>query len=458
MKPTHIAWILSPLSVAALVFAVHVAKSADAGPRGPIVWDEATFEFVRRMVADTYVDEVSEAQSRAAFHAALDGYVKSLPDDYNDFIPPEEYRKWVDDTAGHYAGVGVKIDILKGEGLRVVGLYPGGPAATAGLRIGETITHVNARPLAEVDLDRPENVRVLKGPVGSSVAVVVRAAPTPPPPSGEAAAPPTSRTVTIVRGDIRPTTVFPRRLGADQRVGYLRISEFVETTPADVDRALDRMVADGVRAVVVDLRGNGGGVLPATVRVADRFIRSGEIVRMTGRARNTRRTEAAREAPTIPDGVGLVVLVDERTASASEVFAGAIQDHRRGVVLGTRTYGKFLVQNITETPSRDAAVKLTSARYVTPNGRSYARDPRRPDVPAGLPPDVVVELTAEDRKRLQMAFENQEEAVWSAPAPHPDVPADWVDPQLARALELLGQGLLLQDIRDGKPSAPPRKG
>ncbi|MBL9087550.1 MAG: S41 family peptidase [Planctomycetia bacterium] len=456
MRPTIVAWILAPLSAVALLVAVHVARSADAKPTSPVVWDEEEFAFVRRMVADTYVDELTEAQSRDAFYAAVDGYVRSLPDEYNDFIPPEEYRKWVDDTAGHYAGVGVKIDVLEKEGLKIAGLYPGGPAATAGLRIGEVITHVGGRSLAEVDLSKPENVRVLKGPVGSPVVVTVKA---PRAKDAPESAVPALRQVTIVRGDIRPATVFPRRVGKDGRVGYLRISEFVETTPADFDRALDAMIADGVTALVVDLRGNGGGVLPATVRIADRFIRQGDIVRMTGRARNTRRTEAARADDTIPDHIGLVVLVDGHTASASEVFAGCIQDHRRGVVLGTRTYGKFLVQNITEVPGRDAAVKLTSARYVTPNGRSYARDPKHPETPAGLPPDVVVDLSAEDRKKLGQAFDNQEEAVWSAPLPFPDVPADWLDPQLARALELIGQNLLLQDIRDDKPGATtPRKG
>ena len=456
MKPTIVAWILAPLSAVALLVAVHVARSADARPTSLVVWDEEQFAFVRRMVADTYVDELSEGQSREAFYAAVDGYVRSLPDEYNDFIPPEEYRKWVDDTAGHYAGVGVKIDVLEKEGLKIAGLYPGGPAATAGLRIGEVITHVAGKSLADVDLTKPENIRVLKGAVGSTVVVTVK---TPPGKDAPPNAVPALRQVPIVRGDIRPATVFGRRLGLDRKVGYIRISEFVETTPADFDGVLDAMVADGVTSLVVDLRGNGGGVLPATVRIADRFIRSGDIVRMTGRARNTRRTETARADDTIPDNIGLVVLVDGHTASASEVFAGCIQDHRRGVVLGTRTYGKFLVQNITEVPGRDAAVKLTSARYVTPNGRSYARDPKRPEVPAGLPPDVVVDLTADDKKKLGQAFDNQEEAVWSAPMPFPDVPADWLDPQLARALELIGQNLLLQDIRDDRPGATtPKKG
>lgn len=454
MRPTTLAWILTPLSVVALFAALRLTRQAEARGAG-MVWDDEAFAFVRRLVADTYVDEVSERQSRDAFHAALDGYVRSLPDDYNDFIPPEEYRKWMDDTAGHYAGVGVKIKVLPGEGILVQGVFPGGPASRAGVRIGEIVTHVNGTALGATDLSREENVRVLKGPAGSSVTVTLK---TPPPADAPKGALASVRTIAITRGDIRPPSVFARRIGKDASVGYVRIEEFVEATIPDFDQALDGLVAAGVRAVVVDLRGNGGGVLPATVHVADRFVRAGDIVRMTGRSRMARPSYVARADGTIPDTVGLVVLVDGRTASASEVFAGAIQDHRRGVVLGTRTYGKFLVQNITEIPGRGAAVKLTTSRYMTPNGRSYARDPKKPDEPAGLLPDVVFELTEADRARLTMAFENQEEAVWGAAPLHPEVPADWVDPQLQKALDLIAGNLLLQEIRGGASPSGDRNG
>lgn len=454
MRPTTLAWILSPLSVAAMFVALHVSRHAEARGEG-VVWDDEAFAFVRRLVADTYVDEVDERQSREAYNAAIDGYVHSLPDDYNDFIPPEEYRKWLDDTAGHYAGVGVKIKVLEGKGILIQGVFPGGPASRAGVRIGEIVTHVNGVALGTTDLTREENVRVLKGPAGSSVTVTLE---TPAPADAPKGTLATVRSVAITRGDIRPPSVFAHRIGKDKSVGYVRIEEFVEATVPDFDQALDALVAAGVRAVVVDLRGNGGGVLPATVHIADRFVRDGDIVRMMGRTRGSRRTEVARDAGTIPDAIGLVVLVDGRTASASEVFSGCIQDHRRGVILGTRTYGKFLVQNITEIPGRGAAVKLTTARYMTPNGRSYARDPKKPDEPAGLLPDVVVEMSEADRVRLTMAFENQEEAVWGAPPLHPEVPADWVDPQLQKALDLIAGNLLLQEIRGGAAPGTDRNG
>jgi len=251
---------------------------------------------------------------------------------------------------------------------------------------------------------------------------------------------------------IRPATVFRRVLGKDGKVGYIRIAEFTEQTADDFDEALNTHLAGGAKSIVIDLRENGGGVLPSTVRAADRFIRSGAIVRMQGRAPNSTRDEYARVDDTIPDDVGLVVLVDGHTASASEVFAGCIQDYRRGVILGSRTYGKFLVQNITELPGKGAAMKLTTARYQTPLGRSYQRPAKQPEgAPAGLLPDVSVEVSPADAERIKGQRENVEERIWGAPPKNPDVAPDWIDPVLQRALDLIDGNLLMEKIKAGPP-------
>lgn len=447
MKPTTLLAVLAPVSVLALAASLHVARTAEAraGVRG--YWDEEIVEFVRARVAASYVDELSDKQMKDAFYAAVEGYLKSLPDEYNHFIPPDEYRKWTEDTAGRYAGVGVKVQ-SNAQGIGVAGVFPGGPAAAAGIRIGEVITHVDGRPMAGFDtaVANP-NVQLLKGPQGSTVTATVM---TPPAEGAPADAAPRVRDVVLTRAFIQPPTVFPRRLGANGSVGYLRVTEFVETTITEFDRALDPMIADGVKTVVVDLRGNGGGVLPATVHLADRFLPGGEIVRLQGRDASARRVHVAKEDGTVPASVGLVVLVDGRSASASEVFAGCIQDYRRGVLLGTRTYGKFLVQNITEIPGRGAGVKITTARYQTPNGRSYQRPPRDTHGgPCGLIPDVVVELSEGDAETLEKAWRNEDDAVWGASPRHADVAPDWIDPQLRRALDLIAGNLLLQEIRSG---------
>jgi carboxyl-terminal processing protease len=486
MKPTTAWFLVAPLVGTVIAFgaALVVTRHAEARPGDGVYWDEDEVEYVRRMVAATYVDPVDEAKSRQLFYDALDGYVKGLPDDYNDFIPPDEYKRWKEDTAGRYAGVGVKI-APDPRGLRIDGVFPGGPAAKAGLKVGEVVTTVEGRSVAGLDPKKDENVRALKGAAGTAVRVKVLTPPaeTKPakaagepggdasPPSAKAPAPApaagtepapakdgggTLREVLLVRAEIRPPTVYSRRVGKDDRVGYIHLTEFTEATPDAFDRALDAMVAAGVKAVVVDLRGNGGGVLGATVHVADRFVAEGEIVRINGRTRENTRVERAHVEDTIPATVGLVVLVDGGSASASEVLAGCIQDHRRGVLLGTRTYGKFLVQNITEIPGRNAALKLTTARYQTPLGRSFQRPPKTPKTEgAGLTPDVVVELGADDRRKLEEQWANADDATWGGVPQFDEVSADWVDPQLARALELIDGDL---QLKEGGAANPPKKG
>jgi carboxyl-terminal processing protease len=422
-----------------------IEKAAEARASEGLYWDDDIALFVRRAVGASYVDPVTEEKSRELFNAAMAAYVRSLPDEYNDYISPERYRKWKDETAGHYAGIGVKIK-AQPDGLVVDGVFPAGPADRAGLRIGDVVTAVDGRSFANADLSRDSQLRLLKGPAGSRITLTVKS---PLPPGAPAGAVPAHRAVDVVRADIRPPTVFARRLDADRATGYLRVTEFTEATAADFDRELDAMVAAGVARLVVDLRGNPGGVLSSTEQMADRLVASGEIVRIVGRTPNSTRTRHARADGTIPPTVALVVLVDGGSASASEVFAGCMQDHRRGVVVGTRTYGKFLVQNITEVLDRGAAVKLTTARYMTPLGRWYTRDPKA-SKPAGLIPDLVVPLSEDDEATFHKARENADEAVWGGKSPHPEVPADWVDPQLRAAIDHLAGRPVVQKIEPSK--------
>lgn len=446
MRTSTLAWILLPLAVglAALAVAFTLPGAAEAGKGDGAYWDDEVAAFVRRTVDGSYVDDVTPEQSKALFEDAMRGYLRGLPDEYDEFIDEKEYKRWKEDTAGRYAGVGVRVE-AKPEGLLVAGVLPGGPASKAGLALGDLLTAVEGRSLASADSAKDSALRMLKGPAGTKVVVTVASQA----PGGGRATP---RPVTIEREVVVPKTVFARRMGDDRRVGYLRVSEFAEATLADFDRALDAMVKDGVRAVVVDLRDNAGGVLTTTEHMADRFLRNGLIVRMVGRAPNTTKVVRAREEDTIPDVVGLVVLVNGGSASASEVFAGAIQDHRRGVIVGTRTYGKFLVQNILEIPGRGSAVKLTTARYMTPLGRWYQRSDQDPDRPAGLVPDVVADLSKEDALKVRKAFENQDDEAWGRPPTSKDVPADWTDPQIQRALDLVAGQVVVQEIKKGTPS------
>jgi carboxyl-terminal processing protease len=414
---------------------------AEARASGSAFWDEGVVDFVRDRVAGAYVDELTPEREAELFYAALDAYLGSL-DAYSDFLAPDEYRRWTERHSGHYAGIGVRVDGVP-DGLQVVGILPGAPAHRAGLAIGDVVTAVEGHSLAGADPSRDPDVQMLKGPKGSRVTITVRT----PPKDGPADAPGVSREVVVVRDDIETPTVTSRRVGASGEVGHVRIEEFFDTTDEEFDRHLDGLLAAGVRSVVLDLRGNGGGVMSSTVAIADRFLRAGDIVRTVARTRRGGQVHEAKDEGTVADSVGLVVLVDGHSASASELLAGALQDHRRGLLMGTRTHGKFLVQSVIAVPGKEAAVKITTARYTTPLGRWFRRTSKDLEVPEGLLPDVVVEIDAKDRSRLRRSWTNAEDAVWGQRPRHEDVPSDWVDPQLERAVSVLEGGLALAEVR-----------
>jgi len=455
MKPGTAVLVILPLVAVVAAFVLVSTRGAGAGSAtGASGWDPEIEAFVRDQVTRTYVDDLDEARGTDAFYKAMDGYLHDL-DEYCDFIPPDEYRKWKEHTAGEYAGLGVKIQALE-DGLLVVGALPAGPAGKSGIQPGDTLIAADGHPLAGLDLNTLEATRLLKGEPGSTVDVTIvpgpRAVDEPLPDRPK-------RIVKVKRALVRPPTVFARRVGPDASIGVIRLTKFAEATQPDFDAALDAMLADGVKGLVLDLRENGGGVLPTAVAIVNRFVDRGIIVRMEGRARGATRRYEAKADGTISKDVPLIVLVNGHSASASEVVSGALQDHRRALLVGERTYGKFLVQQITAVPGRDAAVQLTTSRYYLPSGRSYQRQKTKGNgrgangthrPAAGILPDVVVPLETENRTRLEKAFANEEAGPWNEKPPFPEVPGDEVDSQLQRALDLLQGQLVLRKIRSSR--------
>ncbi len=429
------------LSVSILfLFAAFVFQSRRAGARGAAPetwWDEPLARFVREQTRATYVDDLSPEQAREAFYRAMDAYVRF--DRYCEFVRPERFQRWKEDTQGRYAGLGVKIDPVP-EGLHVIGVWPNGPAARAGIVVGETITAVEGRRLEGIDVD--EVTGWMKGEVGTSITVGVVAGPRP----ADGVDPSVARRVVVRRDTIRPPTVFTRRVGPGGRFGVLRITDFTEETAGELDRALAAFLAPPrIGGLVLDLRQNGGGLLTVATDLVDRFLDRGVIVRMEGRVRDGNRSIHARASGNDLLGLPLVVLVDGRSASASEIVAGALQDHRRAVLLGTRTYGKFLVQTIVDIPRRGAGLKLTTSRYYLPSGRSFNAPADAANeggggthVPSGVLPDVLVERTDAQQERLFRQWADQENEPWGGTRAYPEIPADELDVQLAAAVELLG--------------------
>ncbi len=451
------------LSTLALVSTPRRARAADPRSDG-LFWDEATAAFVRQKVAFSYVDALDEQRQREAFYRALEAYVELDP--YCDFIAPDEYRSWQEETSGEYGGLGIRIR-PEAEGLRVTGVLPGGPASKAGLSRGDLVLSADGRSLASADPRNEGAVRSLKGAPGAGVRLVVR--PAEAAPSAPGAPAPAAREVVAVREVVRPPAVFVRRVGEAGRVGVLRVTEFSETTDEEFSRELDALVAAGIEALVLDLRDNVGGVLKSAVAMADRFLSRGAIVRSEGRLPEANHVHAATARPSGPRAdvtLPLAVLVNGSSASASEVVAGALQDHRRALLVGERTYGKFLIQQITEGPRRDCAVQLVTARYYTPLGRSYQRHGRDgalvplpgrdgaaaaepADPAAGLLPDVVVPLSKDELRALRQSWDNEEDARWGSDPSHPEASPDAIDPQLARALDALAGELARVRIRPG---------
>lgn len=304
----------------------------------------------------------------------IHGAVDDL-DGYSAFLNPQRLQALRTEIDGEFVGLGIRIALRDGA-LVVVEPIAGGPAARAGVRAGDRLLAVDGRSTEGLNLS--EAARFLRGPDNSAVVIEVR---------HEGAE--TSVVLTLRRERVvLKSVVDVRRVGAETQVGYLRVASFQKGTPAEVEEALKALEGQGVKGLIVDLRNNPGGVLDASVDVANAFIRHGVVVSTHGRAWGQNWTFRARAEGTHPD-YPLVVLVDGMTASASEIVASALQDHRRAVLIGTRTYGKGSVQSLFKLGRGEVGLRLTTAKFYAPSGRCFDG--------VGLTPDVEVKETGDGR-------------------------------------------------------------
>jgi carboxyl-terminal processing protease len=316
-------------------------------------------EEVEERVLSEYVEPVTKEQLDLA---AVDGMVASL-DPHSAFLDPAEYEAMRVSTAGHYSGVGLEVAERDGR-IAVVTPIDGSPAARAGVRSGDILLEIDGRTVAGGALD--EIIDRMRGFVGSTVRLTVER-------SGE----PEPLQFALERSEVHVRTVRAEPLPG--RYGYLRVTHFTDATPRDLDRALADLQSTGpLRGLVLDLRGNPGGVLESSVSVADEFLDSGIIVRAEGRTAESRfelratAGDALRSAP-------LVVLIDRGSASGAEIVAGALRDHGRATLMGERTFGKGSVQTVMPL-ANGQALKLTTSRYFTPSGASIHDRGLEPDV------------------------------------------------------------------------------
>lgn len=342
--------------------------------------------FVAR-VADSARDRlgVSPAAVIAEFSCAAAGAL----DEYSSYLTGNELDEVFSQIEGNFVGLGVELKTEQGA-LIVVDVIPGGPADEAGIAAGDAIVAVNGQQTADVSADAAADL--LKGEEGTSVEIELSSA------NGE------SRMARVARRRVDvPSVDRTRILDPDAHVGYFRLTSFQKTTTRDVDNALWHLYRQGMRSLIMDLRGNPGGLLNASVEVADRFLDKGIIVSTRGRNREETFDYVAHAEGTWR--VPLVVLIDGDSASASEIFAGAIHDHRRGTIVGQRSYGKGSVQGIFPLDSHLAGIRLTTAKFFSPSGQPISRRGVQPDVPVTLAAKPVDgKLAFEDDPMLRAAL------------------------------------------------------
>jgi len=349
---------------------------ASAGKPG----DHRLLDEVVARVRREYVEAVPDAKLE---QAAVEGVVAGL-DPHSAFLTAAEYDEMRVSTAGSYSGVGIEVSAQDGK-VVVVSPIEGSPAARAGVRSGDVILAVDGQAVSPSQLN--ETIDRMRGNVGSHVRLAVGR-------GGE----PEPLMFDLERSEVHVHTVRAEPLPGGY--GYVRITQFSDSTPADLDQALSGLAAPSskpLRGLVLDLRGNPGGVLESAVSVADEFLDSGVIVRADGRTPDARFEMDATAGDAIA-GAPLVVLVDGGSASGSEIVAGALRDHGRATLMGERTFGKGSVQTVI--PLRDGqALKLTTSKYFTPSGVSIHERGIEPDVVlANLPkaPEVPPRTMAKD--------------------------------------------------------------
>lgn len=323
--------------------------------------DLRTFTEVMSRIQQDYVEDVSE---ETLLRHAIRGMVSGL-DPHSSYLDPSEYQNLQSGTRGEFGGLGIEVGMENGF-VKVIAPIEGTPADEAGIQAGDTIVRVDGEPVKGMSLQ--EAVERMRGEPGSEITLsVVREGQDKP------------FDVTIERAVIEIDSVNSRML--DDGYGYLRISQFQSGTGDDAVAAIEALRdqhGDSLKGMVLDLRNNPGGVLDAAVAVADAFLTSGQIVSTKGRIERAQQGFSATPNDAL-NGAPLVVLVNSGSASASEIVAGALQDHGRAVIMGRTTFGKGSVQNVLPLPE-GAALKLTTARYFTPSGRSIQAEGIEPDV------------------------------------------------------------------------------
>jgi carboxyl-terminal processing protease len=353
------------------------------------------FGDVFEQVKSKYVEDVDD---KKLIEAAINGMLTSL-DPHSSYLNMDNFEEMQVDTRGEFGGLGIEVTMEDGF-VKVIAPIYDTPAEKAGLQPGDFITHIDGTAIRGMTLN--DAVEMMRGKVNTDIVLTIIR-------KGEQA----PFDVTLTRAVIKIQSV---RAEPKDDIGYIRITKFNEQTASGLQRAIADMreeIGPEIKGLVIDLRNNPGGLLDQAISVSDAFLDKGEIV--STRPRDTENTERynARSGD-LSEGLPIVVLINDGSASASEIVAGALQDHRRAVIMGTRSFGKGSVQTILPMPG-NVALRLTTARYYTPSGKSIQEVGIVPDI---IVPQARVESIEADTRRseasLSGALRNEDEGITDA--------------------------------------------
>ena len=409
-------WVSGLVVVGALVLGLMIGKGVEKTGYASESYEELkVFAEVLTQVKKHYVEEV---KTNDLVHGAVRGMLKTL-DPHSAYMTPEMYKEMRVETKGEFEGLGIQIGI-KDHHVTVIAPIEGTPAHAVGIETGDVILKVDETPTK--DLTLMEAVQRMRGPKGTSVTLTVRR---------EGAT--ETLSFTIIRDTIKIHSVRSRLL--DDHIGYVRISQFQESTPTDLDGELVKLQDEGAQGLILDLRNNPGGLLSSAVGVSEQFLQPDTLV-VSVKGRDGRKDEYRASPPRDPQESPMIVLVNQGSASASEIVAAAMQDWGKAVIVGKTTFGKGSVQTILPL-SDGSGLRLTTAKYYTPRGESIHS--------VGVKPDIVVEpkpITVDEEPEEESAAEgdtgSSSESDADAEKPK-DLEAELMkkDVQLQKAIELL---------------------
>ena len=376
---------ISSVLVALLILgtnSLHFDKSTAYASDEVPVEDIEQFVDIYKRIKEQYVDEVNDDE---LFKNAIQGMVNGL-DPHSDFLSKDDFDELKIGTTGRFGGLGIEIS-QEERYIKVISPIDDTPAMRAGIIAGDMIIKVDDKDLKDVPIN--DAVKLMRGEPGTSVEITILR-------KNE-----NKPIVLVIQREIIISKGIKTKI-FDKNIGYIRLSNFQSNSTSDLQTAfykLNKQSNNNLQGLIVDLRNNPGGVLGAAVGITDLFLQSGKIVETKGRSSNSELKYEAT-ARDISNGMSLVILINEGSASASEIVAGALQDNKRATILGTKSYGKASVQTIQEL-SDGSALKLTTAKYYTPLGKDIHEN--------GIMPDVVVELSESDKVSLPKPYDKDKQ-------------------------------------------------